>query len=351
MYKAKRIALKVRLALVVCLLVPILAPTTPAAGGNFRLTKIYGVGVGVWGYMMDIDSADGYVAVLDPKKGAVRLIDWEKHKRGEWKRLPSITCSSGTRHIPESYSFFHLVPGTDWLIFDHCGNLYVFDFRTNSLVQTLSGSKGDLWALDVSPDGRYFAVVGAAGVRMYERAAQGFKKMEQWTGPGQSIGPLKFTSDSRELVGAGPTKGIFVYSASTGKQIAHYDDGEPEVLHMGTSRIVTDESRAGQSSVVVRSLSDGHVLRRLPYDQNQVGPASVSPNGNFLAASSCPDPEYSLNSCSLFSIWDLKTGKLVYQSLRWLHWFNWSGWPIFSADGKYLILQRIDSIEFYRIEN
>lgn len=302
--------------------------------------------------MMDIDSADNYVAVLDPKKGTVRLIYWEKHKRGEWKRLPSITCSSGTPHIPESYSFFHLVPGTDWLIFDYCDNLYVFDFRTNSLVQTLSGSKdGGLLPLDVSPDGHYFAIAGPDNVRMYERSGHGFKKIERWTGTGQSIGPLKFTSDSRELVGAGPTKGIFVYSVSTGKQIAHYRDGEPEILHVGASRMVTDESHSGQSIVVVRSLTDGRVLRRLPYDQNQVGPASVSPDGNFLAASSCQDPEYSLHSCSLFSIWDLRTGKLVYHSLSWPHWFNWSGWPIFSADGKYLVLQRINSLDFYRIEN
>lgn len=348
-----RITLKLRLTLVVGLLVPALVPTALASDGKFHLTKVYGVGTGAWGYMMDIDSVAGYVAVLDSNKGAVRFIHWKEHKTGKWRALPPIVCAPGTLRGFQLYSYFRLVPGTDWLIFGRCGNLYVFDFRTASLVQTLSGNKeGGLSPLDVSPDGHYFAIVGPDGVSMYERAANGFNRVEEWMGPGESMGPLKFTSDSRELVGAGArTKGVFVYSVPTGKQIGHYEDVEPRILHVGTSRIVTDESLAGQTSVVVRSLPNGDVLRRLPYDRRRIGPASVSPDEDLLAASSCQDPEESLHSCSLFSIWDLNTEKLVYHSLNWLHWFNWSGRPIFSADGKYLILQRINSIAFYRIES
>lgn len=348
MYKAKRIALNLRLALVVCLLVSALVPATLAAHGKLRLTKIYSVGTGVWGYMMDINSADGYVAVLDPKKGAVRFIHWKEHKIGKWQMLPPVVCAPG----PQSYSPFHLVPGTDWLILGRCGSLYVFDFRAESIVQTLSGSKeGGLVPVDVSPDGHYFAIVGPDGVRMYERAVHGFNRVEGWTGPGQFLGPLKFSSDGRELVGA-QAKGIFVYSVSTGKQIAHYEDGVPRILHVGPSRIVTAESlSSGQTTVVVRALPDGQILQSIPYDSRQIFPSSVSSDTNLLAASSCQDPEDSLRSCSLFSIWDLSTGKLVYHSVNWLHWLNWSGRPIFSTDGKYLILQRINSIEFYRIEN
>ncbi|MFV2173585.1 WD40 repeat domain-containing serine/threonine protein kinase [Actinomadura sp. LOL_016] len=159
-----------------------------------------------------------------------------------------------------------------------------------------------LFAMDISPDGRYMATDGPDGAPILWEVATG-ENVRSF--PGDADASLAFTPDGRGLVGGGTM--VRLWNAASGATVRTFDGltGTAHSVAVGPDGRVLAASGA-DSPVVLWDVASGRKLRALTGTGNSSGPIAFSPDGRLLAVAAVPDAAGS----EQVTLWDVATGEV-----------------------------------------
>jgi WD40 repeat protein len=177
---------------------------------------------------------------------------------------------------------------------DRHGNVTIRRVADDSQVRHISVGGGDRWLL-FSPDGRYLAVGGYGAHQVWDLAEREPVKLLEQPGCG-----FAFSPDSRQFALGDANGAIVVCQLPSGRQIQRLEPGpRPCVLAFHPSEQVL--AVAYQTSVQVRDLKTGKLLRNIPHARDPLPYTAWHPDGKSLAT----------GAERVIYLWDMATGKEI----------------------------------------
>lgn len=245
-------------------------------------------------------SADGKSLAVGGWEGAAFVWDWQS---GKPPREIEITGRFGNS-VSFSPDGKTLATGDDG-----DAGVRLYDISTGKLSKTLkpAGGSGSAKAC-FSPDGRFVAASSRTPKAVVLWDAKTGKEVRRIALTGRHSNEPTWSSDSRRLAVVDKAV-VRVFEASTGKETPILPEGHENMpgivalLADGTAMTAGDDG-----TVRLWDSATGKHRRTVRVSDDWVRGASVSPDGRWLAAST-------LSTNHAVTLWDLKTGKLVYRLL------------------------------------
>jgi len=326
------------------------------------------------------DATGEMIHLIEPGQSRVRVIDWRKGQEVLARQYSGIPCADPT---PGMRAIREWEPLSTGLIFmRYCGSFYFLDSHTLDVKYKLEKGEEGFVGVAFSPNGKHMAVVVADAnwenrrIRVYELDT--LTRIAEWPVTHWAEFPT-FTLDGKYLVSKvvelkphTPDQGVLerkacrVLSWRTDTwELATQKDYDPSASPKGggyardcPGTIYAIPGRidafldASFEQLRIRNLRTGEVERTIRADRVLVRTA-ISHSGRWVAAGVHNDlfetPEYAQD----FSIWDLQTGKLVYQPKK-IPWFSLPRASYFtlswSPDDRYLLVTRFEEITVCQIE-
>jgi WD40 repeat protein/transcriptional regulator with XRE-family HTH domain len=267
-------------------------------------------------------SPDGKTLATIGRDGATIL--WDVLSGKEIRRLQggtTVTDAFGTQRLA-----FH--PQENQLAIADSDHINIWDIPSGELITTLSGHKGDVWAIEFSPDGKRLAGGCTDGTALIWDIATGEALILE--GHTLAIEGLAFKPDGRWLATASDDQTMKLWDTTTG-QLLRDVTGFPDIVdsvsfNSDGTRLAT-ASTGAHIQIWDATKIDGEEILRI---EENVSVVTFSPDGTQISAA----------SGSNVKIWDASTG----QELRTL--IGHKGWVIdivFSPDGKQLATTSFDN--------
>ncbi|MCI0456113.1 MAG: WD40 repeat domain-containing protein [Gemmataceae bacterium] len=179
----------------------------------------------------------------------------------------------------------------------------LWDAQTGKQLHQFTGHTGEIYALAISPDGKY----GASGcthnqLRLWD--LQGGGQIRQFAGHTDFVRGAVFLPDGKRLLSASDDKTIRLWMIATGKELlrltghTHYVNGLT-LTKDGTLAV----SCSDDMTVRIWDLVKGKEVRRLDHP-DKVAAAAISPDGKLIVSSS---------NDRVVRVWDAQTGKVLRQ--------------------------------------
>jgi WD40 repeat protein len=209
-------------------------------------------------------------------------------------------------------------------------------------LRRLVGHSGEVWAVAISPDGKYIAsaagtvAVGADGVAdnslILWDASTG-QIVRRFEGHTDRVYGVAFSPDGQQILSTSQDNTLILWNTNTGEMIRHLVGHTRPVW----SVVFTPDgkravSSSGDATLILWDLETGEIVRRYEGHQGEIVNIDVSPDGKWIVSGGFEDNQIIL--------WDLETGEMVKQLSG-----HESGvvCVVFSPDGKQILSGGIDS--------
>lgn len=364
--------------LVVCVLFLFCVGAGTKQKERLKLTKVYThpyvPSENQW-FQPKLDPTGRYLALVEEVKGEVEITDWQAQKKLSRRTFTEFPCSE--KKHPEVGTEWRFVPDSKLAVFSRCDEIYVINFDRLEVVQKLTDSLEERATIaDLSANGRYLALRLAAAdsgpdsVVLFERDEGEWQRVTRWQLP-EGTDQIRFRPDRDELVAAYLWRGecgVLIFHPGSPERVDRY--AFPKVLslprapgvklcaplqHFAFLTRSPDLVVDGISyTVAVQELLTGEVVQEVTLERKgPIRELHFSPDGELAVSETCDDPQDMAKegrlTCRLFTIWDVRNGKILYESPNGLAaWTRWAR-PDFSPDGKYLVVLLHNRVEIFEL--
>lgn len=340
------------------------SPTVQTDSTRFRLGRLATISIADAQGPLDAfpEMSSGTIYVADHAQKRVGKVRWQAEGQVSWKPVDATDCVA-------SYEPIEMIPmaSRPYVLLLSCGNLHVLDKSTLDLQRKMSvDQEGWTSSIVLSPNERLLVTRTSRreGVVVQVFRTDDWTKVATWSA---NLSTMQFSPDGKHVASVfrrNPDPGarratecgmtfFDLFSGRIDREWFHRigDESCPGYVYAflpnDSTRLLSDNFREG--GVSEWDPINGRHLRRLEYEgRRHPRWLSVSHDGKLVAASllwprSSESPAYSM------VIWDLASGKPVYQVP-----FEITDDPIqrarFSSEGNHILLVRSNRVELYTYE-
>lgn len=345
-----------------------------AAGSRFSLKQVYKYPDNVWSWAMLGPQNEYLYLIEEPRDGQIKIIDWRNDKVIQMVDLLHLPCSLMGNPISGHISGVVFPAGAEFVYVQFCDSLYRMNWRTWASQKLVMESKTKYTVgFARSGNGGWIAFVRSENEdnpnwTLYLIEETTLKISNTWQVPDFD---LKFTPDGKHLAvmysfnnpWLSPDKfcRIHLYEIPAGDLIHSVDFSVKEAscpsstfqfLPQKPNLIAGEDFSSG--GIAFWDIRIGQLVRKIA-DERPIRDVAFSPDGRWMFGSVWRKRDPLQQD---FKIWDVSTGKVVYESARQTGVGSlgvskkkqFAAGGSFSHDGQYLVVAASDGVTIYRLE-